>query len=124
GVDVALSLRAKFRSILRSRSIAIHILSHTSTMTATSTPPSATNVPILPTANYSLWAPAMEDYLRAKGMWYWIHRSPPDERSDPKGNRKCLESKDQAVGEIRRHLSLSALLTPHPRCNQGRLWRL
>jgi len=71
----------------------------------TSTPTSATNVPILTTANYSLWAPAMEDYLRAKGMWYWIHRSPPDERTDPKGNRKCLESQDQAVGEIRHHLS-------------------
>src|ERR1700736_4741685 len=47
----------------------------------------------------------MEDYLRAKGMWYWIHRSAPDERTDPKGNRKCLESQDQAVGEIQRHLS-------------------
>src|ERR1700733_6630741 len=60
---------------------------------------------ILTTANYLLWAPAMEDYLRAKGMWYWIHHSPPDERTDPKGNRKCLESQDQAVGEIRHHLS-------------------
>ena len=69
-------------------------------MTASSTPTSATNVPILTTANYSLWAPAMEDYLRAKGMWYWIHRLAPDEQLDPKGNRKCLESQDQAVGEI------------------------
>src|SRR5271169_2370134 len=66
---------------------------------------SSTNVPILTTANYSLWAPAMEDYLRAKGMWYWIHADTPDRVSDPKGWRKYSESRDQAVGEIRRHLS-------------------
>ena len=65
----------------------------------------STSVPILTTSNYSLWAPAMEDYLRAKGMWFWIHHRTPNEISDPKGYRKCLESRDQAVGEIRRHLS-------------------
>ena len=70
-----------------------------------STPASSTNVPILTTANYSLWAPAMEDYLCAKGMWYWIHADTPDRVSDPKGWCKYSESRDQAVGEIRRHLS-------------------
>src|SRR5271156_2729789 len=73
-------------------------------MSAFSIPTSATNVPILTTANYSLWAPAMEDYLRAKGMWFWIHADTPDHISDPKGWRKYSESRDQAVGEIRHHL--------------------
>ena len=94
-VHIVLYLRAKSHSILRSHSITM----------STSTPTSSTNVPILTTANYSLWAPAMEDYLRAKAMWYSIHHSPPDERTDPKGNRRCLEYRDQAVGEIRHHLS-------------------
>ena len=67
--------------------------------------PLSTNVPILTTANYSLWAPAMEDYLRAKAMWYHIHTSPPSVTADAKGYRKCMEARDQAVGEIRRHLS-------------------
>ena len=66
---------------------------------------SATNVPLLTTANYSLWQPAMEDYLRAKGMWYWIHTSLPSQLSDPKNWRKCVEARDQAVEEIRRHIS-------------------
>ena len=100
-----LLLCAKFRSILCSRSLAIRILSTTSHNDCLFNSSSATNVPILTTANYLLWAPAIEDYLQAKGMWYWIHRSAPDERTNPKGNRKCLESQDQAVGEIRRHLS-------------------
>ena len=68
-------------------------------------PTSSTNVPLLTTAIYSLWAPSMEDYLRAKGMWFNIHAATPDRALDPKGWRKCLESRDQAVGEIRRHLS-------------------
>src|SRR5580692_9593618 len=70
-----------------------------------SNPLSSTNVPILTTANYSLWAPAMEDYLWAKAMWYHIHTSPPSVTVDAKGYRKCMEARDQAVGEIRRHLS-------------------
>ena len=74
-------------------------------MSYLSTPSSSANVPILTTANYSLWAPAMEDYLRARGMWFWIHADTPDRVSDPKGHRKYLESRDQAVGEIRRHIA-------------------
>ena len=74
-------------------------------MSSRSTPLSSTNVPQLTTANYSLWAPSMEDFLRAKGMWYWIHADTPDRVSDPKGWRKFSESRDQAVGEIRRHVS-------------------
>jgi hypothetical protein len=58
--------------------------------------------PLLTTANYSLWEPAMEDYLRSKGYWYWIHSATPP---DPKLNTKCLLARDSAVGEIRRHLS-------------------
>ena len=63
-------------------------------------PASSTNVPLLTTANYSLWAPAMEDYLWAKGMWFWIHADTPDRIADPKGWRKYAEARDQAVGEI------------------------
>ena len=44
----------------------------------------------------------MEDYLRSKGYWYWIHSATPP---DPKLNTKCLLARDSAVGEIRRHLS-------------------
>jgi hypothetical protein len=62
-------------------------------------------IPLLTTANFSLWEPAMEDYLRAKGMWYWVHADRPSQISDPKGWRKWEENRDQAVGEIRRHLS-------------------
>jgi hypothetical protein len=47
----------------------------------------------------------MEDYLCAKGMWYWIHADTPDRISDPKGWCKYSESRDQAVGEIQCHLS-------------------
>ena len=47
----------------------------------------------------------MEDYLRAKGMWYWIHADTPDRIADPKGWRKYAEARDQAVGEIRRHIA-------------------
>ena len=47
----------------------------------------------------------MEDYLRAKGMWYWIHADTLDWVSDPKGWRKFSESRDQAVGEIHWHVS-------------------
>jgi len=48
----------------------------------------------------------MEDYLRAKGLWFYIHlASAPDEGSNPKGYWKYLEAQDQAVGEVRRHLS-------------------
>ena len=61
--------------------------------------------PYLTTANYLLWAPAMEDYLWAKGMWYWIHADTPDWVLDPKGWQKYAEARDQAVGEIRHHIS-------------------
>ena len=86
---------------------------------------SATNVPILTTANYSLWAPAMEDYLQAKGMWYWIHHSAPNERTDPKGNRKCLESKDQwvksdAISPQSSGVSPLALQIPNPSSMRSR----
>ena len=66
-------------------------------MATASTPASSTNVPLLTTANYSLWAPAMEEYLRAKGMWFWIHADTPDRIADPKGWRKYAEARDQAV---------------------------
>lgn len=46
----------------------------------------------------------MEDYLRAKGYWYWIKTSIPPE-TDAKGRRECMQARDQAIGEIRRHLS-------------------
>ena len=42
---------------------------------------------------------AMEDYLRAKGMWYWIHADRPAQLLDPKGWRKRGEL-GEAVGEI------------------------
>ena len=61
-------------------------------------------VPLL-TANYSLWSDAMEDYLRSKGYWFQIHTAPPTVATDPKGWRHCMEARDSAVGEIRRHLS-------------------
>ena len=61
-------------------------------------------MPLLTTANYSLWADAMEDYLHAKGYWFQIHTPPPTQIADPKG-WKCMEARDSAVGEIRRHLS-------------------
>ena len=61
--------------------------------------PTSTNVPLLTTANFSLWEPAMEDYLRAKGMWYWIHADRPAPLLDPKGWRKWGEL-GEAVGEI------------------------
>ena len=51
----------------------------------------STNVPLLTTANYLLWADAMEDYLRAKGYWFQIHTPPPTQIADPKGWRKCME---------------------------------
>ena len=47
----------------------------------------------------------MEDYLCAKGMWYWIHADTPDRIADPKGWRKYAEARDQAVGEIRCHIA-------------------
>ena len=47
----------------------------------------------------------MEDYLHAKGMWYWIHADTPDRIADPKGWRKYAEARDQAVGEIRHHIA-------------------
>ena len=47
----------------------------------------------------------MEDYLRAKGMWYWIHADTPNRIADLKGWRKYAEARDQAVGEIRRHIA-------------------
>jgi hypothetical protein len=59
---------------------------------------------MLTTANYSLWEPAMEDYLRAKGMWYWIHADTPDWVSDLRAYRRYAESIDRAVGEIRSHI--------------------
>jgi len=65
---------------------------------------SATNVPLLTTANYSLWELAMQDYLRARGHWFWIHNPVPPE-TDSKTRLKCLVCRDEAVGEIRRHLS-------------------
>ena len=71
----------------------------------TMTSPASTNVPLLSTSNYLLWAPAMEDYLHAKGMWYWIHADTPDCIADPKGWRKYAEARDQAVGEIRHHIA-------------------
>ena len=52
---------------------------------------SATNVPLLTTANYSLWEPAMQDYLRAKGHWFWIHNPVPP-TTDPKNRLKCMMS--------------------------------
>ena len=61
-------------------------------MATTSTPALSTNIPYLTTVNYLLWAPAIEDYLRAKGMWYWIHADTPDRVSDPKGMLR-LETK-------------------------------
>jgi hypothetical protein len=50
---------------------------------------------MLTTANYSLWEPAMEDSLRAKGMWYWIHADTPDRVSDLKAYRHYAESIDR-----------------------------
>ena len=47
----------------------------------------------------------MEDYLCAKGMWYWIHADTPDRIADLKGWRKYAEARDQAVGEIHCHIS-------------------
>jgi hypothetical protein len=47
----------------------------------------------------------MEDYLRAKGIWYWIFADTPNRTTEPKDWRKCAEARDQAVGEIRRHLA-------------------
>ena len=44
----------------------------------------------------------MQDFLRSKGYWYWIHATTP---TDPKLHTKCLLARDSAVGEIRRHLS-------------------
>ena len=93
-----LYLLSKFRRIPRSRSHSTLDLSIMSTSTST-------NVPLLTTANYSLWADAMEDYLRAKGYWFQIHTPPPTQIADPKGWRKCMEARDSAVGEIRQHLS-------------------
>ena len=66
-------------------------------MASASIPVLSTNVPYLTTVNYLLWAPAMEDYFRAKGMWYWIHADTPDQ--------KYAEARDQAVGEIHHHIS-------------------
>ncbi|KAF8290868.1 hypothetical protein DL93DRAFT_2092026 [Clavulina sp. PMI_390] len=63
-----------------------------------------TGVPMLTTANYALWEPSMEDYLHAKGFWYWIHNPAPDPVSDAKGHRRAVIDKDQALGEIRRHI--------------------
>ena len=73
-------------------------------MSTLSSATSSTNVP-LSTANYSLWQPAMEDYLQAKGIWYWIFADTPNWTTEPKDWRKCAEARDQAVGEIRRHLA-------------------
>jgi len=83
---------SKFHLIRRSHSRDIHQSSIMST------------VPLL-TANYSLWSDAMEDYLRSKGYWFQIHTAPPTVATDPKGWRHCMEARDSAVGEIRRHLS-------------------
>lgn len=47
----------------------------------------------------------MEDWLRSKGVWYWLKASDPVESVDAKGYRKCMEARDQAVGEIRRFIS-------------------
>jgi hypothetical protein len=44
----------------------------------------------------------MQDFLRSKGYWFWIHATTP---TDPKLHTKCLLARDSAVGEIRRHLS-------------------
>jgi len=44
----------------------------------------------------------MEDYLRSKSYWYWIHSATPP---DPKLNTKCLLARDSAVGKIRHHIS-------------------
>jgi hypothetical protein len=46
----------------------------------------------------------MEDYLCAKGMWYWIHADTPDRVSDLKAYRHYVESIDCAVGEIQSHI--------------------
>ena len=61
----------------------------------------ATNV-LLTTANYLLWEPAMQDYLHAKGHWFWIHNPVP--ATDPKNWLKYM-SRDEAVGEIRCHIT-------------------
>ena len=42
----------------------------------------------------------MQDFLRSKGYWFWIHATP-----DSKLHTKCLLARDSAVGEIQRHLS-------------------
>jgi len=91
-VHIVLYYRAKFRH--RSSPPLPAIVDFSNTM--------STTLPILTTANYSLWEPAMEDFLRSKGYWYWIHSATPP---DPKLNTKCLLARDSAVGEIRRHLS-------------------
>jgi hypothetical protein len=46
----------------------------------------------------------MQDYLRAKGHWFWIHNPVPP-ATDPKNRLKCMMSRDEAVGEIRRHIT-------------------
>ena len=66
---------------------------------------SNSGVPLLTTANYSLWEPAIKDYLQSKGMWYWMRADRPSQLSDPKGWRKWEEMRDQAIGVIRSHLS-------------------
>lgn len=65
----------------------------------------STSVPLLTTANYSLWEPAIKDYLQSKGMWYWMRADRPSQLSDPKGWRKWEEMRDQAIGVIRSQLS-------------------
>ena len=46
----------------------------------------------------------MQDYLRSRGHWFWIHNPMPLE-TDPKNRLRCRMSRDEAVGEIRRHIS-------------------
>ena len=46
----------------------------------------------------------MQDYLRAKGHWFWIHNPVPP-ATDPKNRLKCMMSRDEAVGKIRRHIT-------------------
>ena len=43
--------------------------------------------------------------MRGKGGWYWLNATVPNATVDPKGYRKCMESRDSAVGMIRQFIS-------------------
>lgn len=66
----------------------------------------STGVPLLTTSNYAQWYPMLEDYLRSKGIWYWLKESLPSKTDDAKGYQECMKACDEAVGEICRHVSL------------------